>query len=201
MAILSVLETKKIVSEFISKNNRNLTSKKYDVEEVVRREGDQDQTIYIIKNGVFRIGKIDDSKKTKTLTFSFKSDILVPISSQISNFPSLLQIKSIENNLTKHNELYEISMEQWNDFVKKDTNLADVAVSVAYNNLNNFLIFYMKLSQNRKTKDIFNQHYDAKNPILNSGIPNKYLVEYFKTTPTTLMNLFLDKKIEFSKEK
>ena len=190
MDILSTAEIKKITANFLSKYSRELESRIYGFEEVVRREGEIAKKIYIVKNGVFKIGRINTPIPDTTLGFCFKSAIMPSIAFVVPNFPSLLQIKSIANNIANCNSLYEISPEQWNYFAEKDETLKDFPAAVLYNNYSDLLNLRILHHQNRKAEKIFSEMYNAKHPILHSGIEEKYLAAFFGVTVDSLRRMF-----------
>ena len=201
MAILTIDEVKNIVEDFISENQSKLECKKYGFEEILRREGDQDQIIYIVKEGVFRIGKLDTWEPDITVAFCFKSDIFISLSAVAPCFPSLFHIKSIKNNLCNYNEIYEISIEQWNYLVEKNDKFKNILTSISHYNLTMVLNVFSIFRKNKKTKEFLNAMYDMKHPILNSGISNKYLADFFGTTPNTLLQILAEKQLEEAKKK
>jgi len=196
MDILSDAEIQKITANFLSKYSKELECKMYGFEEVVHREGERTAKIYIVKNGVFRIGKIDTPIHDVTLGFCFKSAIIPSIPATSPQFPSLLQIKSIANNIANCNSMYEIGMEQWNYFADKDEVLRDFPISVSYNNFVNLINLSIIYRQNRKTEKLFSEMYDAKHPILNSGIEEKYLAVFFGVTIDSLRRMFNNKLVK-----
>ena len=189
MEILSTAEIKKITAQFLAKYSRALECKIYEFGEVVRREGERKEIIYIVKNGVFRIGRIDTPKADVTLGFCFKSTIMPSIASVAQNYPSLLQIKSISNNIANCNYMYEISIEQWNCFAEKDEILKEFHASVLYNNFANLISLHTINRQNRKAEKLFSDMYDAKDPILNSGIDEKYIASFLGVTIDSLRRM------------
>ena len=120
MDILTTEEIKKITTNFLNKNSKRLECKTYGFEEIVHREGERSRKIYIVKNGVFRIGRIDTPIPDVTLGFCFRPNVIPSIASIVPNYPSLLQIKSISNNISNCNSLYEITIEEkhWNDLIR-----------------------------------------------------------------------------------
>ena len=199
MAVLSCMEIEKATANFLSKYQDQLECKTYGYEEVVRSEGGHDPRIYIIKEGVFRIGRIDAWKSDITVCFAFNPHVIVPVSSIVTGFPSLFQIKSIKNSLANSNSLYEISIEQWNSLVGEDIVLKNLPKFVTHDNLVTFINLFSILRQNRKTEEIFSIMYDAQDPILNSGIPDKYVADFFGITTDTLRRIFNSKRLSKNK--
>lgn len=196
MAVLSNEEIKKAIASFLSKYSDKLECKTYGYNEIVRREGNQDQTIFIIKEGVFSVGRtftLYTPKSHPTFAFCFKSDIIVPVASIVPDFPSLFQIKSVENNLSKTNMLYEISFEQWNSLVADDETLKRIPKSATYDNLSTFIELFALFRQNRNVKKLFAQMYKMKHPILYSGIPDHELANFFGVTLKSFKRM-MDKK-------
>ena len=77
--VLTVNEVAKIMADFLSKHTKELECKTYEYEEKVIKEGKKEPKIYIVKDGVFRVTKLDIQNANATLGFLFKSDIVAPI--------------------------------------------------------------------------------------------------------------------------
>ena len=118
-----------------------------------------------------------------------------------SKYESLFELQSIENTISKCNSIYEISLEQWDFFMAADPTLEEFPLSVVHNNfgmlINNFII----LRQNRKTKELLYDMYEKKHPILNSGIPIKYIAECFGLTTNSFQQIIYDIEYKLSKKK
>jgi hypothetical protein len=197
MALLSILETESIMQDFISKHSDKIECKVYEYEEKVRREGDQSQKIYIVKEGVFRISKTDTWEPDITVAFCFVPNIIVPVSAIVDDFPSLFQIKSIKNNLTdSHNSLYEIGMKQWNFFVERDARLKIIPKSVAYNGLVTHSNLYSIFHKTRKREELFSRLYEAQHSILNSGIEEKYIANFFGVSGYSLRRMHTNQSLK-----
>jgi CRP-like cAMP-binding protein len=110
--ILSSQEIQELTIKFLSEHSHQLEYITYRFDEVMYREGAKGSKIFIVKEGVFRVGRLDASNTDMTIAFAFKNQVLVPIGICIPEFPSLFSITSIENSLCKANLLYEISIEQ-----------------------------------------------------------------------------------------
>jgi CRP-like cAMP-binding protein len=74
--LLSQEEIKKITNKFLEKYSKKLECKVYKYDEFVRRQGEKTSKIYIVKDGVFKIGKIDSTGLYRTLNFCFKLDVI-----------------------------------------------------------------------------------------------------------------------------
>jgi len=201
MDILTTEEIKKITTNFLNKNSKRLECKTYGFEEIVHREGERSRKIYIVKNGVFRIGRIDTPIPDVTLGFCFRPNVIPSIASIVPNYPSLLQIKSISNNISNCNSLYEITIEEWEYLTEKDETLKNFHASVLYNNFANLINIGVYKSLNRKTEKFFSEMYDAKDPILNSGIEEKYLAAFFGVTLDSLRRMFANKILNLNRKK
>jgi len=197
--VLSIAEIKEIITNFLSKHSNKLECKVYEYEEKIHREGEQTPKIYIIKEGVFRIGKLDTPVSNTTLGFCFESQVIIPMQSIHNDYISLFELKSIENNISNCNSVYEIPLEQWKSFVEKDETLETLPMSVLHNNLSKLFNLLTTLRQNRKTEELFSKMYNEEHPILNSGINEKYIAEYFGVSISFLRQMFtnarLNKKI------
>lgn len=200
MEILTTEEIKQKTENFLSKYSKELECKMYGFEEIVHREGERSRKIYIVKNGVFRIGRVNAPIPDITLGFCFKSSFIPSIASIIPDFPSLLQIKSISNNIANCNSLYEIGIEQWEYFTEKDKTLENFHASVLYDNFANLINITIYKRQNRKTEKLFSEMYDAKSPILNSGIEEKYLAAFFGVTIDSLRRMFTNRILTLNKK-
>jgi len=179
MKKLSQHEIEKIIKDFIEKYSNELYDRVYKNEEIVRSEGDKTSKIYIVKEGIFRIGKIENMKKDTTIALCRKFIPIVPISALVPDFPSLYEIRSIENNLANPNSIYEIPIEQWNEIAEKDESLWGLLNAMLYDNLTTLLQLFEKFRLNRNIKNFISDLYDAEHWILNSGIPAEYLASYF----------------------
>ena len=152
MKKLSQHEIEKIIKDFIEKYSNELYDRVYKNEEIVRSEGDKTSKIYIVKEGIFRIGKIENMKKDTTIALCRKFIPIVPISALVPDFPSLYEIRSIENNLSKHNSIYEIDMKQWNGFAENDKSLQELPKVFMHNNLTTLLQLFEKFRLNRNCR-------------------------------------------------
>ena len=70
MNILTTSEIQRFVTKFLNKYSKQLELKIYDHEDIVRREGERSQKIFIVKDGIFRIGKTDSLKSNVTIAFN-----------------------------------------------------------------------------------------------------------------------------------
>ena len=196
-------KVKEIIADFLAKYSKELEYIMYPFNEIVCRQGEIKPKIYIVKEGVFKIGKVDTPELTNTLGFCFENDIRTPLgvfSSKPQTQISLFELRSIENNLTQCNSMYEITLEQWDAFAKKDKIFDELILSSFLNNFNDGFVFMAMLRQNRKLKELFEQMYNAKHPILNSGISEKYIAEFFGTTPKSLKRLHIEAKYNSNKK-
>ena len=182
--ILTNTEIEKIMADFLLEHSDELECKLCGYEDRVCREGEKHPKIFIVNEGVFRISKLDMPNGDATVGFCFKPDIITPIIIN-DDYASLFEIKSIENNLSKYNSIYEIPIEQWNYFAEKNEKLKLVHLSVIHNNLTQMINLFSILRQNRNTKNILYRIYKMNHPILNSGIPDKYLADFFGLTLNT----------------
>jgi CRP-like cAMP-binding protein len=200
--ILTITQIKEIIQDFLSENSNELECKVYEYEEKVRREGDSIPKIHIIKEGVFRVGKVDIKTESATFGFLFEYDLMVPMTSLHNDYSAFFELKSIENNLTNnHNLVYEISAEQWDSFVEKNEILRSIPLSVLHYNLKKFVDISAILRQNRNAKKVFSEMYDKHHSVLNSGISHKYIAEYLGISQRTLEKLFVEKELENFKKK
>ena len=90
-----------------------------------------------------------------TVALCRATDVIVPISALVPNFSSLYEIRSIENNLAKHNSIFEIDMKQWNSFAKNDKSLQELPKILVYDNLTTLLQLFEAFRKNRNIKNLF----------------------------------------------
>jgi len=199
--ILSTAEIKEIIVDFLSKHSNELECKVYEYEEKIRREGEQFPKIHIVKEGVFRVGKLDTPVLNVSFDFYFESHIVVPMTSIYNDYATFFEVKSIENTLSNSNSVYEISIEQWKSFAEKYPDLKILPLSVLHHNLNDFVNLFTTLRKNRKTEELFFKMYDEEHPILNSGISEKYLAEYFGVSINFLRRMFANARLNEKTEK
>ena len=69
MNIFSTAEISAIIEKFLQTHSKKLELKTYEFEEVVRREGERSKKIFIVKDGIFRVGKTDTWKSNITIAF------------------------------------------------------------------------------------------------------------------------------------
>ena len=194
MVVLSIADVEIIIKDFIAKYSNELECKIYKDEEIVRREGEISKKIYIVNDGVFRIGKIDHQKTDMTIAFAWKNNVIAPVSSIVDNFPAIFELKSIENKLSNTNSIYEINIEQWNYFAKKDPKLKELPKSFVYENIDILLNLYSLFRKNRNTEKVLKDLYNAKHPVLNSGIPSHYIADLFGIKNDTFNRILNDIK-------
>jgi hypothetical protein len=199
--ILSSQEIQELTIKFLSKHSKKLECKLYPFEEKVFKQGEIINNIYIVKEGVFKIGKVDTPEFTNSLGFCFKDYILAPFGVFAPGIGALFELKSIENNLTKCNSMYEISLEQWKLFTEEDEMLTQTPASAFCNNFTEGIVFLAMLRKNRNAESIYSNMYDANHPILNSGIANKYVAEFLGVTPNTLKQFANNKRLNIKKKK
>ena len=199
---MTASEIKNITQKFLSKHSAEISYKLYPFGEKVCCQGERTASkIYIVKEGVFKIGKVDTPEFTNTLGFCFEGDIRAPLGIFIPNVQSLYEIKSIENSLVQCNSLYEIPLEQWNAFVAEDETLNQLLINIFCNNWNNGMVFLATLRQNRKMKELFYKMYDTRHPVLISGIADEYIAEFFGIPVKSYKRMYNDKlKLERSKK-
>ena len=176
---ISHLDLRKKIEEFLAKYGEKLQAKNYKINEVVRREGEKSQMIYIVKNGIFSISKLENMESETIIAFCRSLNFIVPVSALVPNFPTLYEIKSIENNLANPNSIYEIPIEQLNKIAEKDESLRGLLNAMLYDNLTTLLQLFEKFRLNRNIKNFISDLYDAEHWILNSGIPAHYIAEGF----------------------
>ena len=201
MMLLSSDEIKKLVDEFLVKYSADLECKFYEFEDKIRNQGDRSPKMYIVKEGVIKLGKIENLTNpiVSTLGFCFGSGALVPLAFLFPNSKvpiSLLEIKSIKNNLLKDksqfNSVYEITAEQWNYIAGKDEMFRELPLHIFSHNLDASLVFSATVRKNRNANILYSTMYKTKHPILNSGIENKYIADFLGVTINTL-NIFENK--------
>jgi len=174
---ISHLDLRKKIEEFLAKYGEKLQAKNYKINEVVRREGEKSQMIYIVKNGIFSISKLENMESETIIAFCRSLNFIVPVSALVPNFPSLYEIRSIENNLANPNSIYEISMKQWNELAENDESLRGLLNAMLYDNLTSLFKRIEILRKNRNMKDLIYELYFSKHWLLNSGISEHYIAD------------------------
>jgi len=200
--ILTATEITKLTEKLLSEHSTEFECLSYPFEEVVRRKGEKCSNIYIPNEGVFKIGNPDiPNKDGNTLAFCFRPHFISPVATFFPEIGTMFEVRSIENSLTKtnSNSILKISDKDFLKIVKANKEFELLLVSAVYNNFNILITTLAQLRKNRKTENVFKQMYYAKHPFLFSGIPEKYLAEFFGITVGTLQQYYLNRKSEINK--
>ena len=170
-------EVETFIKKFLSKYAKQLECKLYKNEETVLYEGSHTAKIYIVNEGIFRIGRTQNMEKETTIAFCKKYFVLAPISIISPNFPSLYEIRSIKNSISKQNTIYEVSIEKLNELAENDDTLKGMLQFMVYDNLVTLLKLFDTFRHNRNMKDLIYELYFSKHWLLNSGISEHYIAD------------------------